>query len=363
MSRTARANQSSISLAWQEQKSRPCEQKQHSLRANQPTPRRSHEASKASAFDNYYEGEGRRSQPRSHRREEMQKAPPHPPCRHSRQRSVHDDAMGSRSAKLAGTSFSIGRDDKMARPLSARTRESTRPLSARTPEPKSRSVHTQRKIEHSGVCSSPQFGPPHGNIDRRNAGRLEPPSPMRTRFWESENKRELSANRGRHAGKDSQPSRTIPGEELRSPVCNSWMDPALATRICYNDDPLPVFVPLSSASRSNLRQGTALSARQKSSERIETRSHRGNGESSARCYTRSSGNLRSQDGKYNKHCIIPEKNVMNMKSRKGSMFGSSAATSTQASSVIDSYTDLWETSSVDSLPLGAEWFNFMHARN
>lgn len=322
--------QSSISLCWNEHRQQH-EQRHHSARAT----RRGHEA------DRSCEGEGRLSsrarhttsrQHDSHRREDVQKAPPHHSARHSRHPSAHSGAMTSRSAKPA---------------FSSREDASAMPSSARASDHKSRSVNAQRKMDsgaHGASRSVPHFGPTAGT-DQRHTGRSAAGSRSKDADWAA------AASRARYAGRESQPSRTFPGEELHSPMYNSWMDPPC-------NEPLPTFMPLSS--RSNPQQPAGSSVRRRSGERLESR----NDESGARCSTQ---RPRTHEGKYSKHGVLSEKDVV--KSRKNLAFGphhwsmgSSVATSAQGSVIDSCPSDLWETSSVDSLPLGAEWFNFMHGR-
>lgn len=304
-----------------------CEQRHPSLRAS----RRSHEEADGRASSKALQTTSRQS--RSHRRDDVQKAPPQS-ARHSR-----DDVMASRAGPSSGRAGS------------------SVPLSARTTEPKSRSAHTHRKMEsatHSMTRSSPHFGTSRNPGDRRHVGQQDPPSSARGGYSEAEWPR---TSRARCSGREHQPSRTLPGEELHTPMYSSFKDPI--------DEPLHMFMPLSS--RSNPQQSNVHSSQRRSGDRIESRCH------SARCYaqrpysTMPPKGLQRSDSEGPK--LKPEKD--HVKSRRKSAsglgphpwsMGSSVATSAQGSFIDSCPSDLWETSSVDSLPLGAEWFNFMHGR-
>jgi len=209
---------------------------------------------------------------------------------------------------------------------------------------------------HSTSRSSPHFGAARSTGDRR-------PCTSRSHYSEAER---ASASRPRYSGRDNQPCRTQPGEELVSPCYNSWMD--------QPDEPLPTFMPMSS--RSTPPQQTVHSPRRRrSGEQTESRCHSGNVDSSARGYSQKSAGSKPLPAKGQVRPdsagpkLRPEKDQI--RSRRNSAYGlgphpwsmgSSVATSAQGSVIDSCPSDLWETASVDSLPLGAEWFNFMHGR-
>lgn len=284
MSRTALrysqppGGKSSISLGWTGDQRHPFDQRPQSARREQPTPRRTHESSRASSNDcsrdngrnpprGYGTGNHTPSQttPRPQRRHED---PPTTSSRHSRQ--------------------------ALDRPMS--TRRESRKMET-TMQPTSR--------------SSAQVGPSqsHRPSERRHSER--------------------------YAASDKYASRTLPGEELHAPgtlpFYGSWMDHGPS-----NDRP---------PSRSDPRQQP---------------NHRARGYdagASAPCYT----GLRTKEVRRSKPSagssslglVKPRQNVAFRSS------GSSRTTSARGDSVIDSrISDLWETGSIDSMPLGAEWFSF-----
>jgi hypothetical protein len=346
VSRTARVSQppggtSSISLGWEDYRHSNV-QRQSSARTGQPTPRRTHEAyAPSSVLDSCYEGDGRRSaratpmrQSQSHGRDDNRKMPQQASSRYGRHGSAQRDAQLLRGAKTARDPYYTNRDDLI-----------TAPLSARTPEPKSR---THRRLDsnmRSTSRSTPQFCPPsRSNGERRQPSRQEPHT-ARSRPAESD--WDVPPSRTRNSFEH--PSRTLPGEELCSPIYNPWVDER-------NDEPL------------YSQQSGPLSARRRANERTESRCNTGRDYSQS-LRQRSAAIQKSQEAKQNCRsapdtCNYKDATKQNKKLVYGRSMGSSVATSAQGpSSVIDSIpSDLWETSSVDSLPLGAEWFNFMHGR-
>jgi len=368
MSRTARPSQpaggqSSMRVSCNEQR-RPQEQKHSSLRTSQPTPRRGDRGHVSTSYiedpraSNVRPRHSSSQQDGSRRRDEAQRAPVHPPSRQSRPQPMHDDRHVPRGDRHYGRATSNRREDPAAPRLSARTSE----MKNRTAQSASRgSLHP---------------APSRGASERR---RLDPAGKSTSRSCLTEADWQAAVN---HSKIDIRSNRTLPGEELPSPICNAWID-----AYDQNEEPLLVFMPLSS--RSQTRHSAPLSARRASKEVLQppchggrahrrgyqedwTLSEKGHAERSSGGYAeRSSGFPASQDRKYAKHSAVPEKEAVKseaVKSHKsygharaahpGSM-GSSATTSARGS-VIESVADLWETSSVDSLPLGAEWFNFMH---
>jgi len=134
----------------------------------------------------------------------------------------------------------------------------------------------------------------------------------------------------RYADTDKYASRTLPGEELHAPSYGSWMDHGPS-----NDRP---------SSRCDPRQQT---------------NHRSRGYdagASAPCYT----GLRTKEVRRSQPSAGSAQG--SGKPRQNVAFrstGSSRTTSARGDSVIDSrISDLWETGSIDSMPLGAEWFSF-----
>jgi len=347
MSRTARITQppggaSSISLGWEDYRHGHV-QRQYSARAGQPTPRRAHEAYAASSvLDSCYDGDGRRSsractplrQSQSHGREDLRRATQQASHSYGRHGSAQRDAQMLRGAKTARDAYTASRDDLP-----------TAPLSARAAEPKSR---TNRRLEsnmRSASRSTPQFCPPARSTgDRRQPSRQEPHT-ARSRPVEAD----WDVPPSRTRNNLEHPSRTLPGEELCSPIYNPWVDER-------NDEP------------SYPQQSGTLSARRRANDRIESRCNMGRDYSQS-LRQRSAAIQKSQEAKQHCRGALDASNYKdvtkpNKKLVYGRSLGSSVATSAQGpSSVIDSIpSDLWETSSVDSLPLGAEWFNFMHGR-
>jgi len=284
----------------------------------------------------------RQTSSRTHRRDEVQKAPP-PPTYYSR-----GDAVASRAAG----------------------RSNGRPLSARAPDPKSRSARTERKPElatSSMSRSQPHFGHHCNDSSRRHAvqnrnGHHSARAEYSAEEWARASRARATSHDGKQdsrdwgsrrcSGKDIQPSRTLPGEELHSPIKNSWMDHADEPLLSSRSNPQTNIPHTKWVSGAEPRHGNAdINTRQRFSGTKAVHSkrlHRGDSEGPK---------------------LRPEKD--HQKSRRHAAgglgpyhwsMGSSVDTSAQGS-VIDSYPeDLWDTSSVDSLPLGAEWFNFMHGR-
>jgi hypothetical protein len=276
---------SSLSLSWNEHR-QTNEQRHPSRSSQQPTSRRNHEVSMASSCD--FNGERRSSsvrhipsrQAHSHRRDDVEKAPPVSCHSHNR----------------------VGGGKRIA----------SMPMSARGPEPKSRSSQHHRKMETSR--SSVQFGHARCTGDRRL-------DTARSRFTDTE---PATASRGLYSGREGCPSRTIPGEEMHAPMHNPWMEPALRRSTKRVDPRCSVnAVPSKGikACRFDLEGPKLRPEKDPARSRITTES-------------------------YFRHHEWP--------------MDSSIASSAQCSVLDSSPQDLWDASSIDSLPLGAEWFNFMH---
>lgn len=245
-------------------------------------------------------------------------------------------------------------------------------------ETKSRSVNSHRRSDesHSATRSGSYIGcsryatsdrrhpsatarvlyPENGQTARGN--RRHPSVPTRSGYADVERER---AARHQCRSKDNQLSRPQPGEELPSYTHNSWMD--------IPDEPVPTNVPLSR--RTNSKHAMMHSADRRS-HRQEVRQD-GRDEMQMRSSSRKAAGLERASSKglhrTNPDMLPPRHDKDSIKARRHVSFGigphpwamgSSVATSAQGSN-LDS-PDLWETSSVDSLPLGAEWFNFMHGR-
>jgi len=394
-------------------KERLLRQSQHSSRQSQPTPRRNHEVDATAAFEVSCDGNAQLSyrawahaqQPPSHRHDRMERSQQLRQGHVERQGSTRDGALrtctpktareplysweeasapvlSARSHESRYRSMPIGWEDASAPVLGTRAPEikdrrvpmcredaSAPGLSAYAPEPKHRSLHTQRRMEQrkmdppfaQSTCrSSPHFGPSPqctAPSNRRHAslgtGHADPPGSARRQVAEppSSARRHcedgvhyFGADRRRNQGMETFPRRTLPGEELHAPVCNSWINPSgRVDELTHSTSQL-----------SGQRQFEP--ARRTSNELAEPRPRRGTADPSARCCPQ----------RPHKNSALPAKSPVNS-SRNAVLglgphpwsMGSSIATSAQGS-VIDSCPDLWETSSVDSLPLGAEWFNFMH---
>jgi hypothetical protein len=357
MSRTVRSSQppggqSSISLSWHDHH-RSHHEPKLSSRKTQPTPRRCHDTASASCYREPKNGGGSLSArarnsssqlDRSYRKDDhdSQRVSSHQqrPGRQSRHHSAHDEFFQSRSNQQIRRTASAGREDTSGSRHSART---------------------HRKSEHAPVSSRslPQFGAVGSTSDRRYSRQVPAGKGTRSRFSESE--WQAAVHIGRHS--ENRMSRTLPGEELPSPIQDPWMETHER-----NDD---AYMP--SSSRSRNQQCTLLYSRAKQNDQLdyprEDYSRQDDHiERSVRCSAqRSSGHFRGQDTKstkqssYDRSSLKSHKKPVPGRCPQPWSMGSSATTSAQGSVIDSSVTDLWDTCSVDSLPLGAEWFNFMHA--
>lgn len=241
-----------------------------------------------------------------------------------------EQSGGHHGSRQQGRAISAGREDAYASRFS------------RTSALKS----TSRKETSSR--SVPQFCPPS-----RTSGHLEPAGHRRSGISEAEWQATLKrtregareAERARYAA-ENRGNRAHPGEELPSPIRDSYMEP----HDCGDD----ISGILSNRSRHRQSTREVQSARARVHEQPEA---------SQPCMFKHEQVSSRTPSKFPESAKSFRKNAHDHdhRSSQWGSLGSSASTAAYGS-VIDSCTsDLWDTCSVDSLPLGAEWFNFMHA--
>lgn len=239
-------------------------------------------------------------------------------------KAIHDDVSMSRGSRQQGRAVSAGREDAYASRFSRISEVKSRPYTRK--ETPSRSI--------------PQFCPPS-----RTSGHLEPAGHRRSGISEAEWQATLLAERQRaRYAAENRGNRAHPGEELPSPIRDSYMEP----HDCGDD------VSGILSNRSRHRQSMVQSARARVHEQPDA---------SQQCMFKHEQASPRKPSKFSESGKSLRKNAHDHDHRT-SRFGSlgSSATTSAYGSVIDSCTsDLWDTCSVDSLPLGAEWFNFMHA--
>lgn len=345
--RSARINQppggkSSISLSWHDgrheepRRTSQREQRHQSPRSGHVTPR----PVSARARDSGHVT----PRPQSHRRDDTRHAHTHSSGDRSQNQMRSEQASRSRGQEnVRSESLRMRASQLVGRASSGYEDVSAATLTARKAEAKHLGLQTQRRMESAASTSRsvPQFG---SSSDKRRTteGTTSRQQPAGARVRLSDTEFEVASKPGRYTGRD-QPSRPIPGEEFRTPVYNSWVEP--------------------SSSRGDPREASGFSWQRLSHEQ-ESRPRGARAEPSANRHGQTAPAVRrSQESRSSKNAAYSEKDGRRNAGlgRHPWSVGDSVATSARGS-VIGSYesSDLWETSSADSLPLGAEWFNFMH---